>query len=242
MLQHFERAGSIGQAADELRSSSAEISRCTPDLDLRSSASFISSNEGETPVSAQAIVDEADELMLLAREHDLIPVRNRQGTFRQCSFRLSSDVEDFRLSPASRGRRMGRADDQGSRRAASVASIGAVLVVAPAAHRPRSSARRIIGALAIGGQGGSPSGSRCAAAAADRRLPRAARPAGGEERGGDEGRNRIAGQADHQSAPSRPPSSACPGAAPRARNRSTRPPPPVRGGRDHDRPPRPRRW
>jgi hypothetical protein len=35
------------------RSSSAEISRCTPDLDFSSSASFISSNEGETPLSAR---------------------------------------------------------------------------------------------------------------------------------------------------------------------------------------------
>jgi hypothetical protein len=33
------------------RSSSAEISRWTPDLDLSASASFISSNEGEMPLS-----------------------------------------------------------------------------------------------------------------------------------------------------------------------------------------------
>ena len=51
------------------RSTSAEIRRCTPLFDLRSSASFISSNEGETPVSGELGVDVEKQLMLLARQH-----------------------------------------------------------------------------------------------------------------------------------------------------------------------------
>ena len=47
--ENFQRAGAVGQAADEAASSSAVIRRWMPDLDLRSSASFISSNEGGTP-------------------------------------------------------------------------------------------------------------------------------------------------------------------------------------------------
>jgi hypothetical protein len=41
----------LGRRRMKPRSSSAEISRWTPDLDLSCSASFISSNEGETPFS-----------------------------------------------------------------------------------------------------------------------------------------------------------------------------------------------
>src|SRR3546814_3701928 len=39
----------LGRRRMKPRSSSALISRCTPDFDFRSSASFISSNEGEMP-------------------------------------------------------------------------------------------------------------------------------------------------------------------------------------------------
>ena len=42
----------LGKRRMKPRSSSAEISRCTPDLLLRSSASFISSKEGEIPVAS----------------------------------------------------------------------------------------------------------------------------------------------------------------------------------------------
>ncbi|OJV33919.1 MAG: hypothetical protein BGO24_10915 [Sphingomonas sp. 67-36] len=43
----------LGRRRRKPRSSSALIRRCTPDLDFSSSASFISSNDGETPVSAR---------------------------------------------------------------------------------------------------------------------------------------------------------------------------------------------
>ena len=43
----------LGSRRMKPRSSSAEMSRWTPDLDLSASASFISSNEGETPLSAR---------------------------------------------------------------------------------------------------------------------------------------------------------------------------------------------
>ena len=49
------------------RSSSAVISRWMPDLERRSSASFISSKEGGTPALFEALMDEPQQLGLLAR-------------------------------------------------------------------------------------------------------------------------------------------------------------------------------
>ena len=69
------------------RSSSAEISRWTPLFDLRSSASFISSNEGETPVSRELGVDVEKQLMLLARQHAKFLPWNVCGT---CTERYGS--------------------------------------------------------------------------------------------------------------------------------------------------------
>ena len=54
------------------RSSSAVISRWMPDLERRSSASFISSKEGGTPDFLQALVDEAQKLELLAGQHAVV--------------------------------------------------------------------------------------------------------------------------------------------------------------------------
>jgi hypothetical protein len=48
----------LGSRRIKPRSSSAMMRRWIPDLDLRSSASFISSNEGGTPVLFQPLVDE----------------------------------------------------------------------------------------------------------------------------------------------------------------------------------------
>ena len=60
------------------RSSSAVISRWMPDLERRSSASFISSKEGGTPDFGQALVDEAQEFELLAGQHlSVSPGRSR---------------------------------------------------------------------------------------------------------------------------------------------------------------------
>ena len=50
------------------RSSSAVISRWIPDFERRSSASFISSKRGD-PVTLQPLVDEVQEVVLLARQH-----------------------------------------------------------------------------------------------------------------------------------------------------------------------------
>ena len=61
----------LGRRRMKPRSSSAVISRWMPDLERRSSASFISSKEGGTPDFLQSLVDEAQQLELLARQHRL---------------------------------------------------------------------------------------------------------------------------------------------------------------------------
>ena len=66
------------------RSSSAEISRWTPDLDLRSSASRISSKLGEMPPCLEALVDEQQQFTLLGGEHGRhSPIQNERRTCRQ---------------------------------------------------------------------------------------------------------------------------------------------------------------
>ena len=50
-LENFQGSRPVGQAADEAAFLSAEIRRCTPDFDLRSSASRISSKLGLMPLS-----------------------------------------------------------------------------------------------------------------------------------------------------------------------------------------------
>ena len=59
----------LGRRRMKPRSSSAEIRRCTPDFDLRSSASRISSKLGADAALLQAIVDEEQQFMLLGGEH-----------------------------------------------------------------------------------------------------------------------------------------------------------------------------
>ena len=62
----------LGSRRMKPRSSSAVISRWMPDFERRSSASFISSKEGGTPGLLQPLVDEAQELELLAGQHRLV--------------------------------------------------------------------------------------------------------------------------------------------------------------------------
>ena len=73
------------------RSSSAVISRWMPDFERRSSASFISSNEGGTPSRCHALLDEIEEFELLAGQHGaLLPALCDTGLlFAYCSSRVS---------------------------------------------------------------------------------------------------------------------------------------------------------
>ncbi len=59
----------FGRRRMKPRSSSARISRWIPDLERRSSASFISSNEGGTPLSLARSLMNLRKLELLAGEH-----------------------------------------------------------------------------------------------------------------------------------------------------------------------------
>ena len=47
--------------------------RWMPDLDLRPSASFISSNEGDTPEFGETAIDVNQQLVLLASQHGRSP-------------------------------------------------------------------------------------------------------------------------------------------------------------------------
>ena len=62
----------FGRRRMKPRSSRAVISRWMPDLERRSSASFISSKEGGTPDFLQPLVDEAQQLELLAGQHRVV--------------------------------------------------------------------------------------------------------------------------------------------------------------------------
>src|SRR5687767_10389684 len=76
----------FGRRRMNLRSSSAEISRWTPDLDLRSSASRISSKLGDTPVRPSRSWMKVSNSCCLAVSIDVTPVglsRNERRTCRQ---------------------------------------------------------------------------------------------------------------------------------------------------------------
>jgi hypothetical protein len=73
------------------RSSSAEIRRCTPDLDLRSSASSFL-ERGRDAGLPQPLVNEGKKLMLLARQHIGLLPRNECGTCRKRYGCLSSTI------------------------------------------------------------------------------------------------------------------------------------------------------
>ena len=59
----------LGRRRMKPRSSSAVMRRWMPDFERRSSASFISSNEGGTPASFSRLIDETQKFILFAREH-----------------------------------------------------------------------------------------------------------------------------------------------------------------------------
>lgn len=111
----------LGKRRMKLRSSSAEISRWTPDLDLRSSASFISSKDGETPVSfKRSLMKQTSSCCFAVSIAILRPEQtwNLYGTERLAS----SEHQDFRRVAGAGWRRMRWADDQ-ARRTGGVSSI-----------------------------------------------------------------------------------------------------------------------
>ena len=66
---HFQRPRAVGQAADEAAFLQPGDQPVDARFGLQPSASFISSNEGETPVCAEMLVDEEQQLVLFLRQH-----------------------------------------------------------------------------------------------------------------------------------------------------------------------------